>query len=92
MCLLLFNIAEAQRAKIVNEAVTPHSLTTLGLPTNSVSTGLDIVGNQTYVYLSAKNIGNADPIQTANLLRSSDKPSGSTASLTSLDQMGLLSA
>jgi hypothetical protein len=81
LCLLLFNIAEAQRAKIVNEAVTPHSLTTLGLPTNSVSTGLDIVGNQTYVYLSAKNIGNADPIQTAVFTLIS-RPSGSAASLT----------
>jgi hypothetical protein len=81
MCLLLFNIAEAQRAKIVNEAVTPHSLTTLGLPTNSVATGLDIVANQTYVYLSAKNIGNADTIQTA-AFSIITKPAGSNTTLT----------
>jgi hypothetical protein len=81
MCLLLFNIAEAQRAKIVNEAVTPHRLTTLGLPTNSVSTGLDIVGNQTYVYLSALNIGNSDPILNASFTVQT-KPTGSTVTLT----------
>jgi hypothetical protein len=84
VCLLLFNIAEAQRAKIVNEAVTPHSLTTLGLPTNSVSTGLDVVGNQTYVYLSALNIGNAEPILSANF-SIINKPSGSNTSLTTFN-------
>jgi hypothetical protein len=81
LCIMLLNVAEAQRAKIVNEAVTPHSVTTLGLPTNSVSTGLDIVANQTYVYLSALNIGNADTIQTATFSILS-KPAGSTTTLT----------
>ena len=82
ICLLLFTVAEAQtRAKIVNEPVTPHSLTTLGLTTNSVSPGLDVVANQTYVYLSPKNIGGSDPILTA-VFTLPVKPAGSNATLT----------
>lgn len=79
--LLAFNLSFAQKAKIVTEAVTSGRLTQLGLTTNSVSTGLNIVPNQTFVYLSAKNIGNSDTVQTATFTLLS-KPSGSTVSLT----------
>jgi archaellin len=71
----------AQKAKIVTEAVTPNKLHTLGLTTNSVSTGLDIVPRQTYVYLSAKNIGNTETITNA-VFTLTQKPGGSTADLT----------
>ncbi len=73
---LITNFTLAQRAKIVTEAVTPHKLTTLGITTNSVSSGLDIVPNKTYVYLSALNIGNNEPILTATFTLLT-KPSGS---------------
>jgi hypothetical protein len=81
--LLLTNLGFSQRAKIVTEAVTPHRLTTLGINTNSVSTGLDVVGNQTYVYLSAQNIGNTQPIISANFQLLSS-PTGSVAALESM--------
>ncbi len=84
--LLIFNLSFAQRAKINTEAVTPHGLTALGLTTNSVSSGLNIVPNETFVYFSAKNIGNADPIITATFTLQS-KPTGSVAALTALNPM-----
>jgi hypothetical protein len=79
-CLLASANILAQRAKIVTEAVTPHRLGTLGLETNSVSSGLNIVPNETFVYFSAKNIGNTEPINTA-VFELTSKPTGSTASL-----------
>ncbi|MGE5436346.1 MAG: ammonia-forming cytochrome c nitrite reductase subunit c552 [Syntrophothermus sp.] len=83
LALFVCNIASAQttRGLIKTENVTPHSLTTLGLPTNSVSTGMDVVGNGTYVYLSSRNIG-TDTVITSATFSITTKPSGSTASLT----------
>jgi hypothetical protein len=79
--LILFcNLSFAQRAKIVTEAVSPNRLQQLQLTTNSVSTGLDVVGNETYVYLSALNIGNTQPINTATFTIIS-RPAGSTTTL-----------
>ncbi len=74
----------SQRAKIVTEAITPHSLEELELTTNSVSSGLDIVGNQTAVYFSAKNIGNTEPITNA-IFELISKPSGSNATIQTLE-------
>lgn len=73
----------SQRAKIQTEAVTRRQLTELGITTNSVSPGLDNFANETYIYFSAKNIGNTQPILTANF-ELIQKPSGSTTVLESL--------
>jgi hypothetical protein len=83
--LMLFcSITFAQRAKIVTEAVSPRQLETLGLQTNSVSTGLDVVGNETYVYLSAQNIGNTQAITSA-VFTFVSRPAGSTAALETIN-------
>ncbi len=78
---LTVNFSMAQRGKIVIENVTPHSVTSLGLPTNSVSTGLKIVPNGTYVYLSAWNWGSTAAITSADFTITS-QPAGSNATLT----------
>jgi len=80
--LITGTILPQVRGKIVTEPVTPHRMETLGLTgvTNSVSNGLSVIAKETYVYLSAKNIGNADPITTATFTLQS-KPSGSNAVL-----------
>ena len=80
LIVVLGNLTVAQTAKINTEALTPHRLTTLGFTTNSVSSGLNVVPNQTYVYLSAMNIGNNEPILTATFTLIS-KPASSTTEL-----------
>jgi hypothetical protein len=83
--LVLFcSLTFAQRARIVTEAVSPHQLETLNLTTNSVSTGLDVVAKETYVYLSAQNIGNIQPITSAAYTFVS-RPAGSAATLESIN-------
>ncbi len=77
---LLINFSFAQTAMIKTEALTPHRLTTMGFTTNSVSSGLNNVPKQTYVYLSAWNIGNDEPISSATFTLIS-KPAASTADL-----------
>jgi hypothetical protein len=71
----------AQRANIKIEPVTPERLKVLGFPTQSVSSGLPVVGAETYVYLSAENIGNTEPITNA-VWEFTSKPSGSIAAFT----------
>jgi len=70
-------------AKIKTEPVSSETLTNLGLTTNSVSAGLPVFANQTYVYLSANDVGNYQPVLTSsfNLFQ---KPSGSVATLEDL--------
>ena len=70
-------------AKIKTEPVSPEQLVTLGLTTNSVSAGLPVFANQTYVYLSANDVANYQPVLTSvfNLIQ---KPSGSAATLEDL--------
>ncbi|WP_337872797.1 multiheme c-type cytochrome [Ignavibacterium sp.] len=83
LILLLTGINLPQvRGKIIVEPVTPHRLEALGLTgvTNSVSNGLNVIAKGTYAYLSAKNIGNTDPITTATFTLQS-KPGGSVAVL-----------
>jgi hypothetical protein len=84
ICLLFLSgtILPQPRGKIIVEPVTPHRLEALGLAgvTNSVSNGLNVIAKETYVYLSAINIGNADPITSATFTLPT-KPSGSTATL-----------
>jgi len=79
--VLISSLTFPQRARINVEHVTPHSLTTLGLTTNSVSGGLKIIPNQTYVYFSAQNMASlTDPV-TNSLFELVSKPGGSTAAL-----------
>ena len=80
------NLSYAQQAKIKIEAVTPHKLNSLGLSatTNSVSTGLPVVPNETFVYFSPQNIGNTDAITNA-AYEFVSKPTGSAASLTTFN-------
>ncbi|MDP2303107.1 MAG: FlgD immunoglobulin-like domain containing protein [Ignavibacteria bacterium] len=74
----------AQKAVLKTEAVSPHQLTTLGLTTNSVATGLRVVPNGTYVYLSPFNIPVTDPILTA-VYTFDQTPVGSGATFTSFN-------
>ena len=60
-----FLSAQTPQAKVVTEPVTPHSLTTLGLTTNSVSPGLPVFANGTYIYLSAKEVLNGESVLTS---------------------------
>jgi hypothetical protein len=78
--LLAFNFSVAQRAKIVVEHVTPHDVTTLEFPTNSVSTGLSVVPKETFVYLSAWNWQNTQQITNATFTILS-KPAGSNSEI-----------
>jgi hypothetical protein len=80
LTILFANFSFAQTAMIKTEALTPHRLTSMGFTTNSVSSGLNVVPNQTYVYLSAWNIGNDEPISSATFTLIS-KPASSTAVL-----------
>ncbi len=82
--VLISSLAFSQRARINVEHVTPHSLTSLGLTTNSVSSGLRVIPNQTYAYFSAQNMASlTDPITSATFQLMS-VPSGSTATLQTL--------
>jgi hypothetical protein len=79
--LCICSISFAQRAKIVTEHVTPHDLSSPEFEAaNSVSSGLDIVPNGTYVYLSAKNIADSDTLTNA-VFTITSKPSGSVAAV-----------
>ncbi len=84
-CFLVFAfatiiMAQAPTAKIKTEPVSSETLTNLGLTTNSVSAGLPVFANQTYVYLSANDVGGYLPVLTSsfNLFQ---KPAGSSATL-----------
>ncbi len=79
LCFISFGYS--QRANIKIEPVTPDRLTKLGFNTQSVSAGLHVIGVETYVYLSAQNIGNNEPITNA-VWEFTSRPSGSTATLT----------
>lgn len=82
--VLISSLALPQRARINVEHVTPHSLTSLGLTTNSVSAGLRVIPNQTYAYFSAQNMASlTDPVTNA-VFELVSKPSGSTATLQTL--------
>jgi hypothetical protein len=75
--------AQVPRAKIISEPMSEARLTTLGLSTNSVSSGAKIAANGTYFYFSPKNIANSNPI-TAFTFTLMNKPAGSTAVLETL--------
>ena len=78
-----FLAAQAPTARIITEPVSSETLTNLGLTTNSVSAGLPVFANQTYVYISANDVGNYQPVLTSafNLF---SKPGGSNAVLEDL--------
>lgn len=88
LSLLIFSFAPifGQKAKIVTEGITPHQLEEfheegiLDTSVTSVSTGLNVVAKESYVYLSAYNFGTADAITDASWTFGT-VPSGSTATL-----------
>jgi len=69
-----------KKQKINSETLAPPRLGTSGFTRNSVSSGLNVVPNQTYVYLSARNIGNDEPINSATFTLTS-QPASPTAGL-----------
>ncbi len=79
--IIALDLAFAQQAVIKTEGVTPHGVEELGLPTNSVSSGLSVVPNQTYVYLSANVYGTPDSL-TGAAFSVVSQPSGSNVTLT----------
>jgi len=90
-CLLVLFVTTLLSAQPVAqlklEPVTPHSLTTLGLTTNSVSPALPVFGNGTYVYLSANNVGDGEPI-TASSFNLFQRPATSAAVLEDVGSLG----
>lgn len=83
--VVVSNIALSQvRARINVEHVTHHSLTTLGLTTNSVSAGLRVIPNGTFAYMSAQNMASLTVPVTNAVYELVSKPSGSTTTLQTL--------
>ncbi len=77
---LFVNIVSAQRANIYVEPVNSPRLTKLGFNTQSTSTGLKVVGVETYVYLSAQDISTTPQPITNSVWEFVSRPAGSTAS------------
>jgi hypothetical protein len=79
----------APRAKIMVRNVTPDFLLANSSLTadSAITSGMNVVPNKTYVYLSVKNFGDTTSIasQTWTFL---SKPSGSGATLTSIPALG----
>lgn len=82
-----FLSAQTPIARAVTESVSPHGLTALGITTNSVSPGLPVFANGTYVYISAKEVGSNQTVLTSviNLVQ---KPATSLAVLEDLGSLG----
>ena len=75
--------AQVPRAKIYPEPMSEYRLTTLGLSTNSVSSGAKVTAVGTYWYFSPRNIANTLPI-TAFTFTLTSKPAGSNATIENL--------
>lgn len=88
LLLLIIDFSFAQQARIINEAVSPEMLIKMNLTgtTNSVSTGLNVVANGTYIYVSPKSLVNSDPV-TAAVWSLQSKPAGSTAQFADMSDM-----
>ena len=82
-------VFSAPRPKILVQNVSPYMLanTPALVPDSCITTGLSSVANGTYVYLSVMNIGDTAAVQTSTWTFNS-KPSGSTATLTSIPSLG----
>jgi len=82
-------VFSAPKPKILVQNVTPYMLskTAVLVPDSCVTTGLSTVANSTYVYLSVMNIGDTASISSSTWTFDS-KPSGSTATLTSIPSLG----
>ncbi|MGA2667524.1 MAG: T9SS type A sorting domain-containing protein [Ignavibacteria bacterium] len=77
------------RAKIVVQPVTPYMLKVNPpfIPDSTVATGINTVANKNYVYLSVMNFGDTSSVTGASWTFTS-KPSGSTATLTTISSLG----
>ena len=80
LVFILAGAIQAQRTKIVIQSVSPNELTSQGTSLKSVSTGLYVNPIGTIVYISPKNISDANPILTAAFTLTA-KPNGSVAAL-----------
>ncbi len=79
----------APKPKILPQLVTPEMLKTTAVlaPDSCVTTGLAVVANKLYVYLSVMNIGDTATIQSSTYTFDS-KPTGSTATITTIPSLG----
>ncbi|MCE1165769.1 MAG: T9SS type A sorting domain-containing protein [Bacteroidetes bacterium] len=79
----------APKPKILPQLVTPDVLkyTPVLVPDSCVTTGLSVVANKTYVYLSVMNIGDTSTIQSSTYTLDS-KPSGSNATISTIPSLG----
>lgn len=80
-CFVASSFLFAQRANIKINAISPKDLIDNGMTTSSVSSGLKVFPNETFMYLSPTNIGNTQPI-TAAVFTFEQKPAGSNAAFT----------
>src|SRR5665647_1290494 len=85
-------VFSAPRPKIMVQNVTPYMLkvTSVLVADSCITSGLSTVGNGTYVYLSVMNVGDTAAVQSSTWTFNS-KPSGSTATLTSIPSLGSVS-
>jgi predicted CXXCH cytochrome family protein len=83
--LTLIGVSYSQTAKIWVESVSPYtwSSTPALIPDSSITTGNDVVGNGTFVYLRVSNIGDTNSITNA-VWSFVSKPAGSNAALSSI--------
>ena len=79
----------APKPKILPQMVTPDMLknTPALVPDSCVTTGLPVVANKLWVYMSVMNIGDTAAVQSSNWTFDS-KPAGSTATITSVPSLG----
>ena len=75
-------LLNAQRAHVEIIGMGPDRLHSSGLNTNSVSNGLRVFPNETFIYLKAMNILGTQPITTATFTFT-EKPAGSNATFAS---------
>ncbi|MBL7127486.1 MAG: T9SS type A sorting domain-containing protein [Ignavibacteria bacterium] len=88
--VLGFSYAYSQpQPKIINQPVTPHMVTSdpVFATDSSVATGLNVVGNGVYVYLSVVNRTDTSAIQNTTWTFNM-KPSGSTATFITIPSLG----
>lgn len=78
--LILTQMTYSQIANIQIEAISPERLVHENFTTNSVSSGLRVIPNNTFAYFKAMNLG-TDTITNA-VFELTQKPTGSNAALT----------
>jgi hypothetical protein len=82
-------VFSAPKPKILPQLVTPEVLknTPALVPDSCVTTGLTVVANKLYVYMSVMNIGDTSSIQSSTWSFNS-RPSGSNATISTIPSLG----